>query len=322
MASESALAPQLGGWRALLRNRNVQLGLILIGILAAVAVLAPFLPIHDPDRQFPDGLDSQGMPVPPSSEFWLGTDSLGRDVFSRLCYGSRVSLTVGTVAMLTATLIGAFIGLLAGYSWRWIDQLLMRFTDIMLALPAMLLAIALAGIIAANKEPPPLPSTRRPRKKATPSRLRPLVPAPPGLVHADHGDCHRQLDRHGPGRLRPGADHQAARLHSCGAGHRLLAGPDPVSPHPAERAADHHRTGHIEHSRHHRPGSGTQLPGHRHRAANAVLGRHDQRRPGLPHGMPWLALPPGIAVVLAVLAFNLLGQGLQDVLDPYQKRNA
>src|SRR5208282_2228549 len=153
--AEAATTSRPHGWEEVVRNRNVQLGLTLVGLLALMALLAPVLPLHNPDRLFPEGLDDNGMPMPPSTMFWLGTDSLGRDVFSRLWFGSRISLSVGTVAMLTATFIGALVGLVAGYGWRWVDRVLMRLTDIMLALPAMLLAIALAGIIAANKDPPP-----------------------------------------------------------------------------------------------------------------------------------------------------------------------
>jgi peptide/nickel transport system permease protein len=100
----------------------------------------------DPDEQFVEGLSLEGAPLSPNSTYWLGTDLLGRDLFSRLIYGARTSLLIGVVANGTAVLIGVLVGLSAGYLQGRIGGLLMRFTDLMMAFPALLLAIALAAI--------------------------------------------------------------------------------------------------------------------------------------------------------------------------------
>ena len=120
-----------------------------IGIVAAavlLAVLAPHLPIADPDRQFAQGLTSQGMPVPPGGRFLLGTDNLGRDMLSRLIWGARISLQIGAFAILIALGVGVAVGLAAGFCGGWVDLVLMRLTDVVMTVPSILLAIALAAV--------------------------------------------------------------------------------------------------------------------------------------------------------------------------------
>ena len=120
-------------------------------MLALAALAAPTLTrmkwLHSPDNQDQAGLDGDGMPVGPSRGFPLGTDQLGRDLLARVVYGARVSLTIGIAAMLTATGIGVTVGLLAGFRGGITDTALLRFTDMNLALPAILLAIAFAAVM-------------------------------------------------------------------------------------------------------------------------------------------------------------------------------
>jgi len=120
------------------------IGAAMVIILAMVALLAPMLAPHDPINAV---ADTFGEPGAPSRAFPLGTDQLGRDVLSRIIFGARISLTVGLAAMLMTTLIGATIGLLSGFFGGAIDFVLMRFTDIMLTLPALLLAMALVAVL-------------------------------------------------------------------------------------------------------------------------------------------------------------------------------
>ena len=132
--------------RYLARDPLAATGLAVIVLLVLAALLAPQLAPYDPDEQFFDGLTLEGAPLPPDARFWLGTDQLGRDLLSRLLYGARTSLVVGVVANGAALVIGAALGLAAGWFRGWTGAAIMRFTDLMMAFPALLLAIALAAI--------------------------------------------------------------------------------------------------------------------------------------------------------------------------------
>ena len=122
-------------------------GLIIVVAVVAMAIAAPWLAPFDPDNQMFDGLTLEGAPMPPGGQFLLGTDTLGRDLLSRLLFGARTSLVIGLVANGVAVAIGLFVGVMAGYLRGWAGSLLMRFTDLMMAFPALLLAIGLAAIL-------------------------------------------------------------------------------------------------------------------------------------------------------------------------------
>lgn len=119
--------------------------LIVLVVLAAIA--APWLAPFSPDDQPFDGLSLEGAPLPPGSHYWLGTDTLGRDLLSRLLFGARTSLMIGLVANGVAVAIGMLVGIVAGYRAGFIGSALMRFTDLMMAFPALLLAIVLAALL-------------------------------------------------------------------------------------------------------------------------------------------------------------------------------
>jgi peptide/nickel transport system permease protein len=121
-------------------------GIAVILLMLFAAAFAPWLMPHDPFEQSFDGLTLMGEPLPPSGEFPLGTDLLGRDLASRLILGTRTSLIIGVLANGIAVVMGAFVGILAGYFGGWLGMVLMRFTDLMMAFPALLLAIVLAAI--------------------------------------------------------------------------------------------------------------------------------------------------------------------------------
>jgi len=134
-------------WRRLRRNPAALLGLLVIGLVVALALLAPWVAPYDPAEQFFDGLTLEGRPLPPNGRFYLGTDLLGRDLLSRLIYGARVSLLIGVAANAAALSIGTAIGTMAGYFQGWTATVFMRLTDLMMAFPALILAIALAAIL-------------------------------------------------------------------------------------------------------------------------------------------------------------------------------
>ncbi len=134
-------------WQQLLKRRLALVGLAIIVLTVAGAILAPWLTPYDPNEQMFEGLTLEGAPLPPGEAFWLGTDLLGRDLATRILYGARMSLIIGIVANGAALLIGALVGITAGYFRGWIGSALMRFTDLMMAFPALLLAICLAAIL-------------------------------------------------------------------------------------------------------------------------------------------------------------------------------
>jgi peptide/nickel transport system permease protein len=130
----------------LLRRKLALFGLIVILVVVGAALLAPWIVPFSPDEQLFDGLTLEGAPLPPDGRFWMGTDLLGRDMFSRLVYGAQTSLIIGVVANGAAVLIGTFFGVVAGFVGGWLGAVMMRFTDLMMAFPALLLAIVLAAI--------------------------------------------------------------------------------------------------------------------------------------------------------------------------------
>jgi len=130
----------------LMRRKTALFGLIVIAVVVTAAVLAPLVAPHDAGEQFFEGLTLEGAPLPPNGQFWFGTDLLGRDLLSRLIYGAQTSLIIGVVANGLAVVIGAVIGIVAGYFRGIVGTVLMRFTDLMMSFPALLLAIVLAAI--------------------------------------------------------------------------------------------------------------------------------------------------------------------------------
>jgi len=142
----AADAPNEGALSRLLRRKMALFGLVIIGLVVAGAVFARWIAPFDPNDQMFDGLTLEGAPMPPGGAFLMGTDLLGRDLFSRLLYGAQTSLIIGVVANGLALVIGTLVGITAGFFRGWIGGILMRFTDLMMAFPALLLAICLAAI--------------------------------------------------------------------------------------------------------------------------------------------------------------------------------
>lgn len=127
-------------WRRFLKHKAGVVSLILVIIMAAIAILAPVIAPYDPQEI------AGTFGGAPNKEFLLGTDQIGRDVLSRLMYGARVSLLVGVLATLVSTTIGVILGLVSGYFGGWIDMIIMRFTDMVMSFPYILLVLVAAAI--------------------------------------------------------------------------------------------------------------------------------------------------------------------------------
>lgn len=145
----AAVAPR-GAWARLRREpvAVICLGVIVLFVLAAA--FAPWLAPHKPNYQFLDGLTSDGSPLGSGVRFPLGTDSIGRDVLSRLLFGARISLTVGLLATALMVTIGVILGATAGYFGGWVEMVLMRLVDVMLALPVVPLALATVSVFGSS----------------------------------------------------------------------------------------------------------------------------------------------------------------------------
>lgn len=132
-------------WRRLRGNPTAMAGLLVILLIIAVAALAPILATHSPFEQ-----NLTNRLQPPSAAHWLGTDEFGRDVYSRLVWGSRVALRIIVLVTIITGPLGLLIGAVAGYAGGWIDAALMRVTDIFLAFPRLILALALTSALGPN----------------------------------------------------------------------------------------------------------------------------------------------------------------------------
>ena len=139
---DQAVGPWKEAWRNFKKNKSAVVGLYIVSFFVLLAVIGPFIA--------PQGSNDQNLIArlqPPSSEFWFGTDDLGRDIFSRLLHGAKISLTIGLTAVLISAVAGSFLGIIAGYYGRFIDTIISRIFDIMLAFPSILLAIAIVSIL-------------------------------------------------------------------------------------------------------------------------------------------------------------------------------
>lgn len=132
-------------WQKLKNNKLAISGLMIIAILAAIAIFAPTIASYEPTRQ-----NIMERLQKPSPQHFLGTDELGRDVFSRILYGTRISLSVGFIAVGISVIIGVFLGALAGFYGRWIDSLIMRFVDIMFCFPSFFLILMIIAVLGPN----------------------------------------------------------------------------------------------------------------------------------------------------------------------------
>ena len=277
------------GLRRFARNRFALFGAAVIFLIVGGGLGAPWFAPFDPHEQFFDGLTLEGAPLPPDQKFWLGTDLLGRDLFSRLLYGARNSLTIGVVANGAAVLIGTVLGTLAGYLRGWIGAAIMRFTDLMMAFPALLLAIALAAIFSPSLWIVALVIALVNWVQIA----RVIYTQTTALVEREYIEATRALGAHWPRIL---CVHVLPHLlptilvwSTLGIATTVLL----------EATLSF-------------LGIGVRPP-------TPSWGGIIYESPSYFLDAPWLVFFPGIAVLLLALSFNLVGDALRDVLDPTQR---
>lgn len=267
--------------RRFLRNRLAVTGLVILLIFCLLALFAPWIAPSEPSKIYFDA-----MRAAPSSAHLLGTDELGRDILSRVIYGTRVSLTAGLVSVLAALVFGTTLGLSAGYLGGWVDNVIMRLVDALLALPFLVLAIALAAILG-----PSLQNTM----------IAIAIVSAPVFARITRGEVLAQRERE----YVQAAQALGASSQRLVWRHLLpnISGPLIVQTSLAIAAAI------LAESSLSFLGLGIQPPepswGSMLNAARGYLADH-----------PWMAFAPGVAIFLAVLAFNLVGDGLREALDP------
>ncbi len=137
-----AASPRQLFWRRFRKETTAVVGLAIIILFALLALLAPLVSPYDPLTQ-----NISASLAAPGAAHWFGADKLGRDILSRIMYGARISLVSGVAVITMAGLFGSFVGLLAGYTRGWLDEALMRVTDIFFAFPSLILAMAIAGAL-------------------------------------------------------------------------------------------------------------------------------------------------------------------------------
>ncbi|MEO8199156.1 MAG: ABC transporter permease [Gemmatimonadota bacterium] len=280
---QASIPPGRHAWLDVFRrDRLFQLGAGLVAIVVLAAVLAPWIAPHDPLV----GDLKDAYLTPPGTRFLLGTDSQGRDVLSRVLYGARISLAVGLISQAVSVTLGVTLGLLSGYYGRWVDALVMRLADVTLAFPTLLLLIAVAAAVQ-----PSLPvvfliigvvgwagMARLVRGQVLTLRSAEYVTAAKALGARDR----TILWRH----LLPNVRAQVIVASTLGMAGAIMA----------EAALSF-------------IGLGAQPP-------TPSWGAMVAEGRDLLRAAPWVSFAPGIAIGVAVLGFNLLGDALREAWDP------
>jgi len=260
--------------------------LALIGAFAICAVLAPIIAPYDPLAQ---ALGSRLEP--PSPEHWLGTDQLGRDIASRLLYGARISLVIGIVVVALAGVFGTLVGLVAGYAGGLVDETLMRVTEVFLAFPPLILAMAIAGALG-------------------PSLTNAII-----AIAAVTWAIYARLTRGQILSLRRREFVEAARAIGASRA-RILARhllPNALAPLLIQASFD---MGSAIIS-----AAGLSFIGFGAQPPTPEWGVMISEGRNFISTQPWLSLFPGLAILFAVGSFNLLGDGLRDLFDPRLRRS-
>jgi peptide/nickel transport system permease protein len=278
------LTPAQRALRRLVRRRGAMVGLAIIVFFVAMAILAPYVSPYDP-------LKTNWLTVrkPPSELYWFGTDEIGRDVLSRIIWGTRASLLAGVVSVCISLSLGVPIGLLAGYVGGWVDALISRMTDAMLACPFLILAIALAAFLGPSLTNAMIAIGIT----ATPIFIRITRAQVLSVKVEDYVEAARAI----------GNPHMRIALRHI---FPNVIAPILVQATLAIAAAV------IAEASLSFLGLGQQPP------APSWGSMLNTAKNYIDHA-PWMAIWPGVCIFLLVLSFNLLGDGLRDALDPKHK---
>ncbi len=279
-----AVSPWKDAFRQLRKNRFAIIGFSIIVFFVLVAIIAPLLTSYTYAEQ-----NVVNRLQPPSAEHWLGTDHLGRDIFTRIAYGARVSLMVGFFAVTGALVFGTLLGIIAGYYGRWVDMLISRIFDILLAFPSILLAIAIVAILGASLQNALIAIAiinipifgRLVRSKVISLREEEYI-----MAAKAQGMKNGRIILH---HILPNSIAPIIVQSTLGFGTAIL-----------EAAA----LGFL--------GLGAQPP--RPEWGQMLADSRDFLTLA-----PWTLVVPGVCIMLVVLGFNLMGDGLRDALDPKMK---
>jgi len=282
---EKVKKPLVEAWETFYANKIAVIGLGIVLFFVLLAILAPLIAPYEIDAQ---ALTNRLLA--PSAEHWFGTDDFGRDIFSRVIHGARVSLWVGFLAVSGSVVVGSLLGILAGYYGRWTDMFISRAFDILLAFPSILLAIAIVAILGPSLQNALIAIAivnvprfgRLIRSKVLSVKEEEYVLAAKALGMKDT----RILFSHIlPNSVAPiivqGTLSIATAIIEAAALGFLGMGAQAPTPEWGKMLAD----------------------------ARAYLTE-----------APWTMIFPGVAIMLTVLGFNLMGDGLRDALDPKMKR--
>ena len=279
-----AITPRRRAWRRLMRRGGAMFGLTVVAFFIAVALLAPWLSPDDPLAT-----SWSAVRAAPTAAHPFGADELGRDVLSRVIWGTRASLLAGVVSVSISLALGVPIGMLAGYLGRWVDAVISRITDAMLACPFLILAIALAAFLGPSLSNAMIAIGI----SATPIFIRLTRAQVLSAKSEEYVEAARAL---GNPHLRIALRHIFPNIVAPLIVQATLAIAAAVI---AEASLSFLGLGQQPPA----PSWGSML--------NTARNYVDQA--------PWMAIWPGVSIFLLVLSFNLLGDGLRDALDPRHK---
>ncbi|GAA0341522.1 ABC transporter permease [Bacillus carboniphilus] len=281
---EKPVSPWVEAWNIFKKNKLAVAGSIIVLFFIVIAIFAPLIAPYGFKEP-----DYANRFVPPSSDYWFGTDDFGRDILSRIIYGARISLWVGFFAVMGSMVVGCLLGILAGYYGRWVDSVISRFFDIMLAFPSILLAIGIVTVLGPSLQNaliaiaiiniPNFGRLIRSRVLSVKEEEYIVAAKAVGMKNRRILFQHILPNSMAPIIIQGSLAVATAIIEAAALGFLGLGAEAP------------------------QPEWGKMLADSKNYLFNA----------------PWTMIFPGIAIMLTVLGFNLMGDGLRDALDPRMK---